>query len=155
VSRDTAHILPATAEHAEALAPIMRQKDRDEVWALAHRTPLEALTLGLEQSESPQTGFYGPKILCMMGIARQGLVTGIGVPWFLSSVHVEEHPRAFLRSCKRYFSYWSQDYDFLVNYVDARYTEAVEWVRWLGFEVHPAERVGKDNLPFHRIELRK
>ena len=42
-------------------------------------------------------------------------------------------------------------YRLLQNHVDARNTEAVRWLGWLGFEMDPALPFGPDQLPFHRF----
>jgi len=46
-------------------------------------------------------------------------------------------------------------YSHLENWVDARNTKAINWLRWLGFTVHDPVPFGVAGLPFHRFDMRR
>ena len=41
----------------------------------------------------------------------------------------------------------------MFNYVDARHTDAIRWLKWLGFTLHPATPYGPFDLPFHKFTM--
>lgn len=147
-------VVPATQVHIEELAQTMRQADRDEVWAAAHLSPYMALKLSFESSSNASTGLVDSRVLCMFGVATTSIVSDIGVPWLLGSEELPKHARAFLRRNRPYIRSVNAEYKLLVNYVDARHTEVVRWLKWLGFKLDPAKPFGPDQVPFHRFEMR-
>lgn len=81
---------------------------------------------------------------------------GHGIPWLLAAPELEEvHSRTFLRYCRRFLSRMLADYSVLANWVDARNTAAMRWLRWLGFTLQPAAPFGPLGLPFHPFNLRR
>jgi hypothetical protein len=133
----------------------MRQADRDEAWAAGHWSPREALTQSLVMSRGiSYTGLAGNKVLCMFGVGRWSPLNLLGMPWLLTSDSLPKHAIGFLRHSKRYFNTMRQDFTVLQNYVDARNTDAVEWLSWLGFKIDPPQPMGPDQVPFHRFSWR-
>lgn len=146
-------ILPATMGDAVELAPRMRQSDRDEVLASAGFTPFEALVKSLELSDRAYSLRFGAELGAMYGVAAHRNVRGVGVPWLLTSTEVDRYPVAFLRQSKPALEEMLGMYDALINYVDARYTAALRWAKWLGFHVADPMPFGVAGLPFHPISL--
>lgn len=60
----------------------------------------------------------------------------------------------FWRENRKYLSSLLERYDMLFNYVDARHTASIRWLRRLGFSMEPAAPFGVDGVPFHRFEMR-
>lgn len=148
-------IVPATREHALALAPEVRQADADEVWAAEHKTPEQALLHGVADSSDPRAGLVNGRVVCVFGVGQLTLASDWGIPWMLASAEVEQHARAFLRMNIAYVREIRSQYRMLLNYVDARNIMAVRWLRWLGFRVKPAVPYGIDELPFHLFDMRR
>jgi hypothetical protein len=94
------------------------------------------------------------RVVCMFGVAPVNLLGDTGVPWLLGSDDIERHAVTFLRGSKRYIAEMSRDYRLLTNYVDARNTLSIRWLKWLRFDILAAEPYGPFGLPFHRFELR-
>ena len=147
-------IVAATEEHALALAPIVRRADAEEVWAASRSTPEEALLRGLEYSLDPRAGLVDGTVACVFGVGQVTLASDWGIPWMLASPEVERHARAFLRLNLAYVREIRGQYRVLLNFVDARNTMALRWLRWLGFRVLPAVPFGADDLPFHPFNMR-
>jgi len=143
-------IVPATREHAVKLAARMRASDLRELRALG-LDPFVALYDGIKVSRDAVTGLVDGRVLGMFGVAVYVPLSDEGCPWFLGSYEVPQHSRAFLRFCKTGLSHIAPQYSLLVNYVDARYPEAVRWVRWLGFTVDAPEPRGPHGVLFHRF----
>jgi hypothetical protein len=90
----------------------------------------------------------------MFGVARLSLLTRNGAVWMLGSDKIDEFPITFLRHNKEYIQDMAEGYDLLVNYVDSRNKKSIRWLKWLGFEIFPAEPAGILGIPFHRFEKR-
>ncbi len=147
----TYEIVPATVDHAFELSRTMRLEDREEAWALDHLTPWEAIQVSVGHSGNIYSGLVDGQVLCMFGVGKRTLLSEIGFPWMLSSTLVPKHVRAWMRGSQIAFKQMQSEAKVLENYVDARYTAAVRWLKWLGFTIHPAEPFGVDKLPFHKF----
>jgi len=129
----------------------MREEDAAECWALAHHTPLQTLLPSLNASRRPTVGLADGQVLCMFGVAEAALVCDIASPWLLGSQEMPKHGRVFARVSRAWAEHTAREYRPLVNYVDARHTAAVTWIRWLGFNLDPAQPFGPDVVLFHRF----
>lgn len=146
-------IIPATREHIESMAARARKADVDELLAAAGKTPAQAMEDGLRISLEAWVGTADGEPFCMFGLASPALLAGSGVPWMVGTVDLDRHAKVFLRHCRPVVAHWAESFD-LWNYVDARNTRAVRWLRWLGFTIHPSEPHGLQGLPFHRFDMR-
>lgn len=146
-------IVPARQEHIRTLAPVMRQADVEEVWAITRDTPYTALRRSVLGSRDPKTGLADGRVVCMFGVANCSLLGDVGHPWLLASDELPQHFRAFLRRNREYVKRIRQVYPVMRNYVDARNLLAVRWLRWLGFSIYDAQPMGPDQLPFHPFEM--
>ncbi len=145
-------VVPATIRHLMELSENMREEDKAEIWASAHYTPMEALVAGVRHSNHTYAGLVNNDVLCVFGVGKASFLSDTGYPWMLSSKLVDGHMRAWAKGSKAAFEGMTQSgVKRLENYVDARYTVAVRWLAWLGFEIHPAEPFGVDQLPFHHF----
>lgn len=148
-------LAPATWDHAEDLLPRLRQADLDEIHAATRLPPRLALRLSLNASRDSQVGLADDRPVILFGVAQTTALSPAGTPWMVGSDEIVAHARAFLRMSREYVRDVMSQYHYLENYVDARNVEAVRWLGWLGFEVHPAEPFGAERLPFHRFTMRR
>lgn len=146
-------IVPATPEHARELGQTMRAGDVDEIWASGHFTPEEGLLASIKGTISPYAALADGRVICMFGTGQVSMLSDEGFPWCLTARELPNHTRAFLRVSRRYIAHTRPKYRRLLNFVDARNTIAVRWLKWLGFEVHPAEPFGIDQIPFHKFVM--
>jgi hypothetical protein len=126
----------ATLEDAVEMAPRMRSEDAAEVWSLSRQTPFEALSASLDLSGSQAwTVRVNGKIMAMWGIVDVSMVSGVAVPWLLTTAEVDRHPKKFLRACREAIVFLRRHYTLSMNRVDVRYGKALRWARRIGFEV--------------------
>lgn len=151
--RSAVEIRPARPADAEALAPLLRAADRAEVLASDGLAPLPALRRSLALSGEAHAGFLEGELAVLFGVRRASMTGRRGIPWLLSGPAVARHPRAFLRASRAVVAGWRADYSHLGNWVDARYGQALRWLAWLGFTLHPARPYGALGLPFHPFEM--
>lgn len=151
----TLEITRATENHAKALAPMMRPEDVAEVLASGGYTPESALADALGMSSESFAVMLGAEVAALFGVAPVALLGGVGAVWMLTSRIVDECPVAFLRACRRELPRLLQRWPVLVNAIDARYSRALRWAAWAGFEVGDPVPFGTAGLPFHPIILRR
>ena len=126
-------VVPATIEHAERMALVMRKEDRAEVLALGY-TPVEALRASLEESDVAETAVLGDSVVAMWGAVPQTQLGHKALVWMLGTDLVPKHPRELLYGSKSFIDHVHRTYPMLECLVDTRYTKAVRWICWLGFQ---------------------
>ena len=97
-------------------------------------------------------------------VARNGDLVGmvgthsvVGAPdfgcvWMFASNKITKHRMEFLRASKGALSEIHKLYPALTNYVDARNTLHINWLRWLGFTfLRRIEKYGAESLPFYEF----
>ena len=143
-------LVPVAPHHVAAVAHSRRQADRDEVLASCGHDPTTALWKSIEISEGCWTLLLDGQPAAIFGTVP---CEGGAIVWLLTSTLVEKHPLAFLRLSRHVVDALVARYGALVNAIDARYTTAIRWAKWLGFRVGPPEPFGVAGLPFCRIEI--
>lgn len=146
-------IIPATPEHAAALAPTMRPEDLAEVQACGHATAKDALDSSLAISTQAWAWLAGDEVAALFGFVSVGEDTGI--VWFLTGHAFPKHARRFIRQARQGISELLDRRPILGNFIDARYSAAIRWAQWLGFEVGPPVPYGPLGLPFHPAIIRR
>lgn len=151
----TAYYVPAEESDAYRIAANARKEDIVELWAASRTDPLHAMIKGIRNSPNRCfTGWADGEPICMFGVAEGSLLGNTGIPWMIGSSKLDDHAMTFLRNSHRALSFMSLGYDTLFNYVDARNTKAIEWLRWLGFDIEEARPYGPDGVDFHRFTKR-
>ena len=151
MGKNSAQVLPLTAGDVAGLASQVRPADREEIEAATGLPIGEALLLLLPGSCKASKIVHRGLVLAVFGDAEHG--SGVGVPWLISTIHVEQHPREFLRVCRPAVMEMLERHQQLLNYVDARNTVAIRWLRWLGFKFGDAVPYGHAGLPFFQFGM--
>ena len=148
-------IVPLTEDLIQALAPRIRQSDRNELLAANGRTDMgEAMRVGLAFSTSAFAGLADDLPICAFGVAPASILGRQGTPWMIGTPELPSHALPVLRLSRGVVANWRDQWPLLVNYVDARNTTSIRWLKWLGFCVMPAQPYGKLGMLFHRFEMR-
>lgn len=141
----------AVPSDLEFIAAHMDPADAAEVWAASHKTPSEALEASSRVSRETYVGLAYGLPVCAFGVGQRTLMDTAGVPWLLGTPEVRNHAKAFARRSKDWIDREMLHYTRLENWVDARHTRAVRWLRWLGFTLDAPAPYGLDGMPFHRF----
>lgn len=148
---------PATVAHAEALAPLMRAEDLAECQALGYPTAHEALLVSLKNADIARAMLFDGEVAALFGLAvRRSTVLGssdVGLVWLLSGRAVARHPSAFLRHSRPVLAALLQHCATLGNCIDARYTGALRWAMWLGFDIGRPVALGPAGMPFCPVTI--
>ncbi|HFK5750983.1 TPA: hypothetical protein ACG0LX_000114 [Enterobacter ludwigii] len=150
-----AQIVPATAEHIEAMLPHVRQADVEEFLATNGWSPRRVLETGLKTSTFCCAGLINGEVVTIFGVAPASMIGGSGIPWLVGTDALEKYQRTFLRRCGKVVNAMLAVYPYLENYVDARNNAARVWLHWLGFTLEEPKPYGIHNLPFHRFHMER
>lgn len=148
-----AEVLPLKAADIDTILPDIRQADRDEIEGALHIPMRQALADALADHCKASKIVVDGAVVAVFGDSTHS--AEVGVPWLISTRHVERFPRAFLQVCKPEVAEMLTRHPMLLNYVDARNQAAIRWLRWLGFTFCEPEPYGPDGHPFHCFWMRR
>lgn len=144
----------AVPDDAALMAPLLRAPDRMEAERMGGAVEPQ-IRDGIERSRLAVLFLADDAPLCLMGIVEPYVLRpDVGSPWLLGTPALDRHKKAFLRDTRRWLDEIREPYSLLFNYVDAEYTGAIRWLRWLGFAVHAPVRIGVQHKLFCRFEMR-
>ena len=152
-----AEILPSSKFAAHVISKSVRPEDAEEIWVSTLQTPADAMRLGMEYSEESYAGYANGIPVCMWGVVKECLLFNNGTPWMVASSKLDDPDitRAFLRRCRNGLMDMFKNYDTLENYVDARNTRSIKWLKFMGFQIGEPEPYGVLQMPFHRFWMNK
>lgn len=142
-----------TQEMIEHIAATMRKADAAEVWASGHHTPLEALQLGLSRPGYATCGVIDGEPCSIFGVTFHDMLSGIGIPWLLSSESVTKHRAVLLNDSKPVVQQMIDLCPKLFNYVHTENKMSIRWLKMLGFTMDPPASYGKAGEMFHRFHM--
>ena len=139
----------------EALVAGMRPQDVAELQAVGRPDLDVVVRESIAQSTLCWTATVDGEVAAILGVTRHGTVLApIGVPWMLGTDLVRRHRRCLARLTPQYIDRMLQVAPLLLNYVHARNTVAVQWLKRTGFHLYPAAPHGPFGEPFHLFEMR-
>lgn len=144
-------ITAADLRDAQLLGPRLRQADRDEIDAVTGEPPEVVIHRGIRQSVEPLTLLRSGLPIAVFGVVDHGW--GCGTPWLLGTPEILDHWREFARRSREVLADVRPSFATLSNWVDARNTVHVRWLRWLGFTIGAPQPYGRLGLPFHHFSL--
>ncbi len=143
-----------TPEMVEELIENMRECDVNECDAAGMLTPREAVEQSMEMSPEAIAILVDGRCVVLAGIGRWSVLGMRGIPWLLTTDEAPKHTRKLIPLSREFIEDAKKRYQYLENYVDARNTKAIKWMKWLGFKVGPAKAFGPYGLPFHHFYWR-
>jgi len=145
---DLRQVSPETAGvWADHLSKNLRACDLDEIEAMGSVSAEDALRASVELSSQAYAVLdRAGEPVAMFGAAPHPL-PGVGVVWMLGTPGIEREGRAIARATRTYFDELNASYSLLWNYIDARNTASLRWLRWGGFRLLGETKFGTH--PFH------
>lgn len=129
----------------------MRASDRAE--CEAYGVPVyETIRSSAARSLLCWTGLIDGELAAIIGVTPFDVLGGVGTPWMLGTPVLDRHSRILVRRTPEYIAHMLAAFPHLVNYVHAKNTTSVRWLRRLGFTLHEPEPFGPFGEPFHRFE---
>jgi hypothetical protein len=139
---------------AELLAANMRESDAAELRAVGHEDLLHVVRSSVARSLLCWSAFADDELCCVIGASPLNMLTGLGSPWMLGTPELDRHSRVLVRRTPEYIGRMLNAFPHLVNFVHAKNTTSVRWLRRLGFTLHDARPYGALGEPFHFFEMR-
>lgn len=108
----------------------------------------EGLKFAFENSKPCMTIVHKGKPVGIFGVVPTS-VEGLGGIWLVGTPEMTapENRMRFLRESKKWVDRFHEQYPTLGNYIDSRNTVHVEWVKWLGFQIHEETLI--NGVPFY------
>lgn len=145
---------PPEAADVSRLVATMRETDRDELIAASGADLEKTLAHAVALSTHAWAADYKGELLSLFGFAPYGVLSDTAAPWCIATPALSEVPGMLVRSAARYFADVRQLYPRLVNFVDARNTPSIRWLKAMGFTLSDeAIPFGQAGLPFYRFEM--
>lgn len=145
-------LYPADPETVPLLIEQMRELDRAEVAAASGTAFKRLFEQAIDLSYEPGEAWAADgRLVCMFGVVPLSLMSDTCVVWFVGTDAVGELGIETTRKTKQYLDFCAQRYPKMFNYVDARNTPSILWLKRLGFAIEPAAPYGRAGLPFHRF----
>lgn len=121
----------ATQEDCHYLSTRLRKEDYQEIKAMTGMSALNSLLIGLSSSDVPMVICNKDnKPIAMLGVVPQGQ---LGLIWMVGSNDLKKISLSFIRNCKEVCVVMKSKYKLLYNFVDARNTLHINWLKWMGF----------------------
>lgn len=144
---------PATAADARYLATRLRASDLAEVKAV-YDDPHAALLEAITGSEICHVGEIGGQPVVIVGCAKSAdRPLDVGVPWLLGTDELTRRPGALTKLGRAYLALFRERWPTLLNFVDARNTASIRWLKRLGFDVRDPVEFGMHGERFHPFVL--
>lgn len=149
----SAYVTDCTEDHLLPVALNMRASDVQEIWCSGKVRPLFALKVSFSISPNAKTIMIDDEPAGIFGISRLSVLSGKGVPWLLGTPQLESISYKFVKRSKIMMGEMAKQYSYLENYVDARNTASIQWLRWLGFDIMEAKPYGPFQINFHKFKM--
>lgn len=147
-------IRPTLPGDAAALAANLRPSDLAECQAYGRGDIAAGVISSANRSMLCWTAFIDGELAAILGCAPISVVSGIGSPWMLGTPVLDRHSRVLVRETPEYIGKMLNAFPHLVNFVHAKNTTSMRWLRRLGFTLHAAQPYGALGEPFHPFEMR-
>jgi hypothetical protein len=150
-------IREATREDVLAFQHCLRPADVAEIRGVGV-TVAKALWRGYRNSLRCRVAYVDGDPAAIWGVCvnthpRQGPLSATAVPWLHTTAAIERQPIAFLREARREVAAMRCLYPRLENHVAANYTQAVRFLRLLGFTVDEPQSIGHNGALFRRFHM--
>lgn len=145
----------ATIEDVQYMKDHLQEVDINEIWAVNHSWPEDALIRSFNNSVFCMTYVYKGVPVVMFGVGAGTLISSLGVVWMLSTDDIRKISVSFLKTCRKFVDMMLEIYPTLVNYVHADNKISLNWLRRLGARIEDASAWGADNELFHRFTLER
>ena len=137
------------------IASDMRDADAAEVWASSHHTPLQSLMIGWKSSDISVIIKCNGEPMVMIGLVKQNMLTGNGIPWMLGTNASMKYKREFFNQTGPIIEEMLNVCPRLSNYVHGKNKASILWLKWLGFTIEEPIEHGPDSEIFHRFYLNR
>lgn len=144
-------IRKATYNDCLEVAFNMREADVREVYASSGTNPLTCLLRARSVSNKRCFAIYlDSHVVGIFGVAP--LLKEVGVPWLLGTCDLTSNKLEFYKKSRELLNTFMDEFNILINYVDARNTTSINWLQSLGFTIgNQVSNFGYAKVPFYEF----
>lgn len=153
MGKDRVYIRKSSQKDIDYLKSNLRITDIREILELSGMTPEYTLQYSFEKSDKCWTLLKGKEPIACFGVARITLLSDIGSVWLLASDKIRKLKIKALRNSKLYVSKIIQDYTRLENCVSVKNKISINWLKWCGFKLKEAEKLGINKEYYHKFYM--
>lgn len=135
-------------EDIEYILDNLRDEDRIEMEADRGSNWREEVLKRTLELEDVTMVHYEDKPIIMYGVIPQELpaacvggslnkdrsIEYAGAVWLLATKEIIKNQVQFFRECRKELKRWDKEYKWLYNYVHNGNSQAIKWLKWLGFK---------------------
>lgn len=142
-----------TIEDVEHIIAHIRKEDAEEITAFNGGNVRDILTKTPDMNKNAWVWERESKVHAIFGVNPVPNMDRVGVIWMLATKTFDDHFMVFAAACKAVVATMIGNYEYLFNYVHVENKKSIRWLKWLGFDVKPAEPIGVNGARFHRFEM--
>ncbi|PUB87077.1 MAG: hypothetical protein DBP02_02195 [gamma proteobacterium symbiont of Ctena orbiculata] len=146
-------IEPAQVKDIDELLQDIRYADLQEIRALSPTDPKTVLRQSLRISFEAYTLRIRGRVACIYGVGVMSWLNKDGAPWLIGTNLIAQNTRLFLRLSREISTPLLSKYRHLRQWVDARNRLSILWLKWLGFQFHDPEPIGRDGELFYLFTM--
>ena len=147
-------VRPTEPGDVELLHANLRPSDLAECLAYGDADVFEGIRSSAARSVLCWSGFIDGDLAAIIGCSPLSMMGGVGSPWMLGTPVLDRNSRILVRRTPQYIAAMLHAFPHLVNFVHAKNTSSVRWLRRLGFTLHAPAPYGALGEPFHRFEMK-
>lgn len=144
-----AHVRPATCFDMDFFHANARDADREEIAAMSGGSIEDSIGFALISPGDVSVWEVDGEPVAIFGTVKNGVE---GVIWMIATDDFDKHSREFIRNQREVVEKMITPYQYLYNFVHAKHTKAIRWLKSLGFTILPAEVMGVKGEMFHKFE---
>lgn len=151
--------LPAAAEiraprpgDAAYVADRLRDADLAEIIAAGLDDIEAVIQEGIDHSALCWTATVEGRPVCVLGVREW---EGRGVPWLLGTSEMARCKGAVIALAPTYIGLMLEEFPVLINHVHAKNTQAVRWLKHVGFTLAAPHAHPNTGEPFHLFTMER
>lgn len=145
------YIREALMEDASAIAPHLRDADKNEITASSGPYHEKAILYSILSSEAWTVCLPDGTPICIFGVGDD--TQGGGIPWMIGTDEMTKYRKPLIKDARKWVLKKLEDFPVLWNYVDSRNRVHIKWLHHIGFTVSAIpEYIGYDpEVPFYNF----
>lgn len=146
----------AKKEDAAVLAMKIRDSDYRELQAV-HGLDVDVkkvIETALDVSEEAIVAEnHAGELILIFGISVFNKEHNVGCPWLLGTDQATKLARELLMDGRMISHGWASNFNYLINFVDARNETSIRWLKRIGYRIHEPIKFGISQMPFHPFTM--
>jgi hypothetical protein len=139
--------MPLPCELME-LSTRLKHDDVEELKAATGRTAEDVMTDIAANGYNAMGAYIDGRLEVVFGVNSVGYPEGMASVWMLSSDTLYQHAKTLMQMTRPWLDDQQAKHGMLFNFVDARATRSLNWLKRVGFDFTPIDSHGVFGLPF-------